>query len=115
MALAGTLGPRETYDLVSGQMAHLATREMTWDWLRANYAEFVEQIPAQWRRRTPGFAGVFCEAEKINELEAFFADVGELASGHERALAQTVERIELCDALTAQGFSDIEAALSTRR
>jgi len=113
MALAGTLGPRETYNLVTGQMQQLTTRDETWDWLRANYAEFVETIPAQWRRRTPGFAGVFCEAGKITELEAFFGEVGELASGHERALAQTIERIELCEALAGQGFDELAEALNT--
>ena len=114
MALAGTLGPRETYDLVTGQMQQAETRGETWDWLRANYAEFVDRIPAQWRRRTPGFAGVFCEAGKIAELEAFFAEVGDLASGHERALAQTIETIALCEALSGQGFGPLLEALEAR-
>ena len=114
MALAGTLGPRETYDLVTGQMAQIETRDVTWDWLQENYAEFVEKIPAQWRRRTPGFANVFCEAGKVDELTAFFDEVGELASGHERALAQTIERIELCEALLGGAIGKLEQALDAR-
>ena len=114
LALTGELGPRETYALVQGQMGSSETRAETWGWLKQNYAEFVSKIPAQWPRRTPGLAGGFCDGSGVGEVQALFEQVGGSAPGHERALAQTVERIELCEALTAQGFDQIRQALEAR-
>lgn len=113
LALAGTLGPRETYGLIQGQMGAAATRDVTWDWVTENYAEFVSKIPAQWPRRTPGLASSFCEESGLREVEALFARVGQLAPGHERALAQTVETIGLCAALKTAQQADLAAALKT--
>jgi alanyl aminopeptidase len=111
LALNGELGPRETYGLVQGQMTGRATRAATWNWLEANYAEFVSQIPAQWPRRTPGLARSFCGTDGIDQLQALFTKVGDLAPGHERALAQTTERIALCAALKDAQKANLEAAL----
>ena len=114
LALSGELGPRETYALVQGQMGSGLTRDVTWNWVKENYAEFVSKIPAQWPRRTPGLAGSFCDASGIEELKALFAEVGDLAPGHERALAQTQENIALCVGLKDAQQADLAAALETR-
>jgi alanyl aminopeptidase len=111
LALAGTLGPRESYALIQGQMGSNETRAATWNWVQENYAAFVSKIPAQWPRRTPGLGNGFCAADSARELEALFERVGESAPGHERALAQTVENIGLCAALKAEQSADLEAAL----
>ncbi|MEL7453284.1 MAG: M1 family aminopeptidase, partial [Pseudomonadota bacterium] len=99
LALEGELGSRETYDLLVGQMAGAETRDETWAWIQANYTELIDQVPRQWRRRTPSLAARFCDRTSAENLEAFFDKVGELAPGHERALAQTEEAITLCSAL----------------
>lgn len=112
LALAGTLGPRETYALIQGQMGSRQTRAATWEWVQANYAEFVSSIPAQWPRRTPGLGSGFCTVEEAGELEAMFERVGDMAPGHERALAQTMENIGLCAALKETQKEGLEAALS---
>ncbi|MEO0882267.1 MAG: M1 family metallopeptidase [Pseudomonadota bacterium] len=111
LALQGALGPRETDDLIRGQMSNRATRDATWQWLKANYAELVRQLPSQWRRRTPNYARPFCDVEKADELRIFFEDVGDLAPGHERALLQTSEAIELCAALKAERVQELIEAL----
>ncbi len=111
LALAGTLGPRESVDLIAGQMQGDGTREETWNWLRENYAAYVKVLPGQWPRQTPSLAGAFCEASRVGELEALFAEVGDLAPGHERALAQTSEAITLCAALKDARSGDLRAAL----
>jgi len=113
LALAGTLGPRETYALIQGQMGSRQTRAATWEWVQGNYAEFVSKIPAQWPRRTPGLGSSFCTAEEASDLEAMFKRVGDMAPGHERALAQTMENIGLCAALKDAQRADLEAALSS--
>ena len=114
LALSGALGPRETYGLIQGQMGSAITRDDTWEWLEENYAEFVSKIPAQWPRRTPGLASSFCNAEGIDKVNSLFAEVGDLAPGHQRALAQTTENISLCAALKESQKADLETALAAR-
>ncbi|MEM6899062.1 MAG: M1 family aminopeptidase [Pseudomonadota bacterium] len=113
LALEGSLGPRETDDLIRGQLLNPETREATWDWLQLNYAELVQQLPSQWRRRTPSFARPFCSAGKVDELKALFEEVGHLAPGHERALSQTAESIELCAALKDARLDELIEGLQT--
>ena len=112
MALEGTLGPRESFDLIRGQMRSPETREETWAWLTANFAGYVEQLPSQWRRRTPGLAADFCEAQHVDDLTTLFDEVGDLAPGHQRALSQTSESIELCAALRSERADDLAEALN---
>lgn len=114
LALSGSLGPRETYALIQGQMGSFVTRNQTWDWLQENYAAFVAKIPAQWPRQTPELAGGFCNMDSIAQLQALFARVGDLAPGHERALAQTGESIGLCAALEESQSASLIAALKAR-
>ena len=114
LALSGELGPRETYALIQGQMGSSLTRDVTWNWVKENYAGFVSNIPAQWPRRTPGLASSFCDGNGIEELKALFAKVGDLAPGHERALAQTQENIALCAGLKEAQQADLVAALADR-
>lgn len=114
LALDSSLGPRERYSVIQRQMENPETREATWRWLKSNYAGFVEKIPAQWPRQTPGLASRFCDASRVTELEALFVTNGELAPGHERSLAQTSEAITLCAALKTQRSGDLATALAAR-
>ncbi len=106
----GTLGPRETLSMAMGQMAMPETREATWQALRGDFPSFLENIPGQRKRLAPRLARRFCDVARIPELEALFAEYGDLASGHERALAETIERIELCDALKTATRDNLAAA-----
>ncbi|MEZ5998333.1 MAG: M1 family aminopeptidase [Hyphomonas sp.] len=104
------LGPRETFTLAAGQMAHEETREAMWTALTANFPAFLKAIPTQWQRSTPRLAARFCDAEGLDKLNALFAEYGSLAEGHERALAETREAITLCIAQQEATQADLEAA-----
>lgn len=112
LILSGELGPRETFTLAQTQMENDATREATWRFLRDNFPAFLENIPGQWRRRTPRLAGAFCNTGRLGELELLFRTHGGLAVGHERALAETQESIELCAALKAESEAELIAAFT---
>ena len=105
--LDGDFGPRESYGVIANQMAEPAVREEAWAWLKANFPDFVARIPRQWPRRTPGLINSFCDTSRLPELDALFAEYGEVAPGHEAALSQTRERIELCSALKTQKLSEL--------
>ena len=97
--LDGDFGPRESYNLLSNQLAEPLVREDAWTWLKENFPAFVERIPRQWPRRTPGLASTFCDESRVPELKALFETHGALAPGHEASLSQTIERLELCSAI----------------
>lgn len=107
---SGALGSRETYVLAHGQMMNDETREQAWQWLQANMPAFLDAIPSQWRRRVPRLARGFCDTGRIAEVDALFGQYGNLAEGHERALAETRESITLCAALKAATQERLDAA-----
>lgn len=101
LALSGALGSREAFTIVSGQMAQPVTRGDTWAWVQANFEAFVDVIPRQRKRATPGLAASLCSEASIEELKALFEQYSGLVEGYERSLNQTSERIALCAALDA--------------
>ena len=111
--LEGKYGPREAYSIVANQMAEPAVREEAWVWLQDNYPSFLELIPRQWPRRTPGLFESFCDVERLGELGALFEKHGELAPGHEASLSQTRERVELCSAIKSGKVSEFVKTVST--
>ncbi len=114
LALSGVLGPRETYRLIERQMAAAETRDVTWNWLGENFNAILEQIPRQWPRRLPYLAAGYCEPEIIPGLRSLFDQKGELAPGHERALDQSIELIELCAALKDARADELAVAFIRR-
>jgi alanyl aminopeptidase len=102
LLMGDRLDSRERFQLFERALRSEATGEAHWTWFTDNFAAVLERLPAQWRRRTPGFADAFCSDEKRESVSALFARFGSDVPGHERALAQTRERLQLCSALRQQ-------------
>ena len=115
LALSGELGSRESRTIVTGQMAQPETQAQTWDWVQENLPTYLEVIPRQRKRSSPSLARHLCSLEARDELIALFERHGALAEGHERALRETVERIELCAALEAEKGADVRAFFKSER
>ena len=109
LSLSGRLGTRENYRIVEGQMDRPETQARTWQWLQANYPEFVRVIPGQRPRSTPRMATGLCTQEGLEELGELFAQYGPLAPGYERALAEASEKISLCIAFHASKEAEVRA------
>ncbi|MEM7329281.1 MAG: M1 family aminopeptidase [Pseudomonadota bacterium] len=109
LALSGDLGSRETLSIVQGQMRQEETRELTWAWLKQNFAAYLDIIPRQRRRFAPALASSLCSHAARDDLMALFEAQGDLAEGHERSLVQTVEQIELCAALERYKGAEVRA------
>ncbi|MEP4484225.1 MAG: M1 family aminopeptidase [Halioglobus sp.] len=107
--LGDDFGGREAYGLLLSATEDHASRKLYWSWIVANFEAVMQKIPAQWRRRTPMLAQHFCSEEGIAAVQTLFAEKGELAPGYQRALDQTVERIQLCVALAPQGAQLVNA------
>ena len=101
--LGDAFGSREAYSLLMSATAGRVSRELYWNWIVNNFEAITQKIPAQWRRNTPRFAEHFCSAKGIEAVQTLYAERGDLTPGYQRALDQTVERIQLCVALAPNG------------
>ena len=114
LALTGELGSRETRTIARGQMRQTETRDATWSWVQENFPTYLETIPRQRKRSSPALADAMCSLSARDEVVALFERHGDLAEGHERALSQTTERIELCSALEAAKGEEVRAFFRQR-
>lgn len=76
------------------------TRERAYRFLKERFDALVARLPRDsgaWLTRMA--AGSFCSAAHREDLEAFFGPKAGRYAGGPRVLAQTLERISLCDAL----------------
>ena len=106
---------RQANSLVGGLIRSDDHGEDTWNWLKENFATFVERkVPDVRLGGMPSFARGFCSLERRDEAKAFFESQADIIPGYERSLAQTVERIELCAALKAAKSEELTAALKAR-
>jgi len=96
LAYSGALGPRESYMVIRGQMRQAETQDMSWSRIQSDFPALLEVLPRQRRRASPALASDLCSSEALEQLQALFSRYGARVEGHERALRQTSERIELC-------------------
>ena len=98
LALDERLRTNEIMTPIGIQMGMSETREATWAWLRDHVDDLADRLEPSRLGHAPWLAAGFCDAERANEVEAFFGDrIGEL-SGGPRNLAGAVEAIRLCAA-----------------
>ncbi|MEE9271721.1 MAG: M1 family metallopeptidase [Robiginitomaculum sp.] len=110
-----TFTDRQASTLVFSLMGNLATQKQTWAWVKGNFDEFVQKRVSDAGKNGPlRAASGFCSAEKAKEVETFFKSKANLIPGYERALAQTLEGINLCAAFKAKQANDLVKALKRR-
>ena len=97
-------------------MARVATTDLTYAWLRENFAAVIQITPESFRSQIlPGLGSGFCTADRAAEWSEFIRGwAGELP-GFERSLAQSVESINLCAALRQASARQFIAALTGSR
>lgn len=86
-----------------------AQRDALWAWAQDNLDSLLARIPTWRKGAVVAVGGGYCSAERARELEAFFADRVSDLEGGPRALAQTVERMRVCDALVQARASEVAA------
>ena len=96
--LTDEFDPNEARTLLFGSLGTDEGRAAFWDFLRAHFDAVVKKTPGEAAGSLPRYLSGFCDAARAREVEEFFRDkVGKL-QGAPRALAQTVEEINLCGA-----------------
>lgn len=104
----------DSLTLLFGQLNGDATRDASWDWVRANADAVIALVPEFFRSQTvPRFGSGFCAAERSAEIEAFVTAHASALPGYERSLEQTLEQVSLCTALRDARATDLIAALAS--
>ena len=84
------------------QMQTPETRDATWRWVQEHVDELMERLSARRAAWLPGIATEFCDATKIDEVNALFEPRLAKMSGGAREVAMTNESLRTCGAKKAR-------------
>jgi alanyl aminopeptidase len=101
VALSKDFDPRESFSLVWRASNDRRTRQLAYDFVKQHFDDIIARMPLDFAARLPQVGRGFCDVEHRRDLEAFFTERSARARGGPRALAQTLERVDLCIALRA--------------
>ncbi|HMB39231.1 MAG TPA: M1 family aminopeptidase [Wenzhouxiangellaceae bacterium] len=105
------LRDNEAIAVAFGQVGNKAQREAMWQWAQdeTNLQALLDRIPT-WRKGSiVAVGGGFCSNARADQVEAMFEDRVDDLEGGPRALAQTLERIRLCAALSRKYTDEVTA------
>ncbi len=109
--LSDRLRDNEVLRLLDTQLDNPDLRESSWQWLKANIDAVTGRLPT-WRQGRIAAAGdVFCNESRKQEVGRFFAPRIEGLEGGPRRLANTLEQIELCEAMVRRHQSGLREYL----
>lgn len=111
LALGDEFEARDSISLVFGAFYQEQTRELAWEFLKANFDKLLARLS---RDSGAGFlrlAGLFCDAAHRDDAAAFFKDRAPSYLGGPRAYARMIERIDLCIARKAAHQPSVVALL----
>lgn len=88
------------YPLLFGPLSYAETRDVPFEFVKQHLNSLLQRIPREagddFAAALPTVGGSFCDAKRRDELESFFGDRVKDYTGGQRALAQTLEGIDLC-------------------
>ncbi len=130
-ALAGNAAETETLELMDATfgddlsnneavtvyfsaLGNEAAQDAVWDQFKTRFDEVAANVPEIRRPQMGGVAGVFCDADKVDDAVAFIESKADQIPGYERSLAQGAERARLCAALKEAKADELVAALAAR-
>jgi alanyl aminopeptidase len=111
LAFSTDLRDNEIFNILYPQAAMPETRDATWAWFQKNIDRILQRIPEERWGRLTFFGQAYCDTEKRQEVEAFFAPRVDNLTGGPRNLAQTLENIDLCVARVRQHKQEMDAWL----
>jgi cytosol alanyl aminopeptidase len=103
------------YPLLFGPLDERETDRLPFDFVRAHIDELLKLLPGEvgsdFAAALPGVGGPFCDASSRQQFDDFFRERVKGFTGGPRALAQVLERIDLCIQQKAQVGPAIEKYL----
>jgi alanyl aminopeptidase len=102
LVLSADFDIRESVGILRGALGDRRTRDAAWNFFKANFDTLVERLPQESKGILPRFGRVFCDAAHRRDVDAFFRGRAEKLTGAPRALAETLEAIDQCVALSGE-------------
>jgi len=90
----GKIRQQDYTALLSGLLAASPAREITWDYLKAHWDSLAEKVATFGGRGAVSALAGFCSVEMRDDIQQFFTT--HRAPGAERAVKQSLERINSC-------------------
>lgn len=103
---------RELGWLLFGAASSPRTRDVAYAFLKDNYEALRPRVPEPFIANMSWLGAGYCDPVKRQEVAAFFSERSARAPGGERALAQVLERVDLCIALKAAQGRSVESFLA---
>jgi alanyl aminopeptidase len=101
----------EMFAILQVPLSRSETRQQVYDWIKANYEGLTGKLPRMAHRFIVYSAAAFCDDAHYKDTKAFFEPKLSHIPGGPRALAQTLEGIQLCMGYRAAQQANIEAFL----
>jgi aminopeptidase N/puromycin-sensitive aminopeptidase len=98
-AVSGKVRNQDSAGFLAGELRGLSTRELAWQYIQGNWSKVAAQLTTFSGSYIVGSTGAFCSADKLAEVNSFFATHKVAAS--ERTLARAKDQINDCIALRA--------------
>jgi alanyl aminopeptidase len=103
------------YPLLFGPLAYAETRDVPFEFVKQHLDALLMRLPREvgedYAAALPTVGGSFCDAKRRDELDSFFRDRVKDYTGGSRALAQTLEGIDLCISARKALTPDLKAFL----
>jgi aminopeptidase N len=101
LLLSTQLDPRDSfYPLLFGPLSYAGTRDLPFEFVKQHLSELLARIPREvgedYAAALPSSGAAFCDSKHREEVDSFFSDRVKNYTGGPRALAQTLEGIDLC-------------------
>jgi aminopeptidase N len=113
-ALSDAVRSQDTGTLIAGLISRPGSRESAWEFTRREWRSLTQKLGTfQGIPTIVSALGSYCSMDKAAEIRQFFAQNPVRSS--ERALQQSLERIEACAALDARQSAPFSAWLATAK
>jgi hypothetical protein len=97
------------------QIARPDSRAAAWEWTQRNYDLVLERSPGVTGGRTAvAFGRYLCSPERKRQYEDLIRRNDARLAGHQRAMAQALESIDLCIALNTAKDGQLRAVVAER-
>jgi len=103
---------RESLTILWSALGHPPTREVAWQFFKANFDSLLSRMPQEMRATVPWVGRDFCDPEHRADVEDFFKERVRKLEGTQRPLAEALEAIDQCVALKADQQGAVSDFLS---
>lgn len=105
------LDMRESFALMGGGLQWPETRQLAYDFIKANHVAIMDKLPRMARGYIVMVTGAFCDQAHYDDAKAFFGPLVQSELNGPKLLAQSLEQMQLCMAFAKAQGPKVEAFL----